>query len=170
MVAFFAVLFHNYSLNPFDPIISAFIHFLKHSFKCFLFHQLILVQEIVLCCREGAIVFVPFLQMQKLKPRKGKSLAQVHEKLEVLALETKSACPFLPPSQARCCWRPGLFPLVSWSDPLREGRGEAVGPLCGLFPCPHFPASSEPPRHPSLAHSGGLLGALSPRTVGLLPG
>ena len=75
-----------------------------------------------------------------------------------------------PPSQARCCWRPGLFPLVSWSDPLREGRGEAVGPLCGLFPCPHFPASSEPPRHPSLAHSGGLLGALSPRTVGLLPG
>jgi len=50
--------------------------------------------------------------MQKLKPRKGKSLAQVHEKLEVLALETKSACPFLPPSQAR--WPPG--PHSRWFE------------------------------------------------------
>lgn len=50
-----------------------------------------------------------------------------------------------PPSQARRCWHPGLFPLVSWSDPLREGRREADSPLCGLFPRPNFPTSSEPP-------------------------
>ena len=61
-----------------------------------------------------------------------------------------------PPSQARRYWHPGLFPLVSWSDPLREGRREADSPLCGLFPCPHF------------AQLGAQRG--SPGTVGLLPG
>lgn len=59
-----------------------------------------------------------------------------------------------PPSQARRYWHPGLFPLVSRSDPLREGRREADSPLCGLFPRPHFPASSEPPDTPARRAAG----------------
>lgn len=59
-----------------------------------------------------------------------------------------------PPSQARRCWHPGLFPLVSWSDPLREGRREADSPLCGLFPRPDFPTSSEPPDTPTRGMAG----------------
>ena len=59
-----------------------------------------------------------------------------------------------PPSQARCYWHPGLFPLVSWPDALREGRREADSPLCGLFPCPHFPASSEPHDTPARCAAG----------------